>query len=114
MNEFDVTYWFYNDNAPLIEKKVRLDYDIIKKNVLLNLYYADIVKIKEYTKDVLQYIGSQLWFSCCAIEKAYLASHIFVPNYEVMHILAKIYSEEMLVTEEENGLCVVKLSQKGC
>ena len=109
----NVTYYYLQDNGPVITKVAVVDHEQIKKNYLLILYYANILKMKESAQESLQQILSELWRQCAGKEIGSLRYHVMVPPFEGMRFMASLYSEELIETYECNDIVFVRLAKKG-
>lgn len=107
-----VKYVFYNNGGQNIERVTEINFESLKRNVMLNLYYAEMMKMKERATDVLGLIASDLWWECASKEQL-LQNRIVIPHFEIMCMLATIYKDGLIETEETDGVCYVKLTASG-
>ena len=110
-----ITYQVYSENNPPQPREVDVDFDSIKKGVLLNLYYSNMMKMRAKAADVITYIGNQAWWTCYYNENPVMRSHymVNVPLFEIMRIMALMYGKGLIKTEEQDGECYVSFSDKG-
>lgn len=111
--DMKVQYLFYNNGYQDMQKEVDISFDYLKRSVLLNLYYADMLMMKVSLANVLELIQSHLYWMCASNEHSYFRDHVFVPRFEELHMLASIHKDRLIEIEEIDKACFVKLTDSG-
>ena len=96
---------FINNGEKDIHKETEIDCESLKKNVLLNLYYAEMMKIKVKTTDILSIIEHDLWREYASKEGVF-RNRVVVPLFETMRMMAILYKINLLKLKKEKG-CVM-------
>lgn len=109
-----VKYMLYSEGTAPTIHEATVDYLRIRDQVLLNLYYAEILKLKESAYDVLNLLNNLIWWECSVFISPVVRSHLMTISSESMRFMAKMYCEKLIDTcEDTNGTCIVTLCEEG-
>ncbi len=108
-----VTYLLTSGKGNPVEKTIEFDGGLLQKDLLLQLYYCDMMKIRARTFDVVNYVSNWLYAKCCQNENFETQKWVIVPGYESYQILAQIYAKQLIESVEEKEGNFFMLSQQG-
>ncbi len=69
-------------------KKAFVDFEEIKKQVLLNMFFSKMMCLEVKTTDVVNYVSGLLYSHCYCLEEFYFRSKIMIPTFESLRLLS--------------------------
>ena len=114
-NHERVTYQVCSKEEPHRSENIDIDFGELQRNVLLILYYAKMMNMSIKATELLTHIGNLVWHDCYNNEQSKIVNHysVFVPPFEVMRLMAKMYSDDLIAISDTGIESLVKLTDKG-
>lgn len=109
----EVKYFLASSEGVPIEKTLPIDSNELQKNVLLQIYYCDMLKIKARTVDVVFSVTNWIYAKCYQVENVVTKNWINIPVYESYRLLAQMYAKDLVDTIEQNDGSYFVLKESG-